>query len=127
VRGYPPLQVRIASSCSTKNLIEGGVSGKRPNFCGFLKEKARLFKGLYLLNERKYSISFFYGSHSLQLSTPAAECQVTKILIGPGNKKALKKKQQPLKFSSTVPNHNLPLLLVKIITPNLDQPARKRV
>jgi hypothetical protein len=55
----------------------------------------------------------------------AAECQVTKILIGPRNKKA-KKKQQPLKFSSTVPNQNL-ALLVKSITPNLNQPARKRV
>jgi hypothetical protein len=37
-----------------------------------------------------------------------------------------KKKQQPLNFSSTVLNHNQ-ALLVKIITPNLNQPSRERV
>jgi hypothetical protein len=31
------------------------------------------------------------ASPELVVSTVAAECQVTKILIGPGNKKALKK------------------------------------
>jgi hypothetical protein len=38
----------------------------------------------------------------------------------------MKKKQQPLNFSSTVLNHNQ-ALLVKIITPDLNQPARERV